>query len=142
MYHPWRALREMPRIDVAWIDLPIGLHAETDGQQIWIDRRLRQVERRCAIAHEVEHIQRGIPCRDDPADEAAVEKATARRLVDVRDLADALAWTTDHDELADCLWVTPAVLTVRLGNLHPAESRYLHTATAHHREDEHHAHTH
>ena len=65
-YHPWRHFRAQAAWTLHWADLPPRLHGYTDfwGGTVTLDRRLRQVERRCTIAHEVAHIERG-PLPDD-----------------------------------------------------------------------------
>lgn len=74
------------------------LHAVT------LDSRLLQVERRSAIAHELVHIERG-PVPRDPwlaaCEELAVEQETARRLIPLDRLVDALAWAHNLHEAAD-----------------------------------------
>jgi Zn-dependent peptidase ImmA (M78 family) len=90
---------------------------------------LSQVERRCTVAHEYVHALRG----DEPAcsawherkQERIVERAAARLLIPLDDLARALAWSDDPHELADDLWVDVDTLTHRLRHLDDAERRYL-----------------
>ena len=36
-----------------------GVAARTDGTDIWIDDRLNEVQEKCAVAHEMEHVRRG-----------------------------------------------------------------------------------
>ncbi|CAN7193416.1 hypothetical protein [Knoellia sp. LjRoot47] len=86
---------------------------------------MTQVERRCVLAHELEHVRRDHRgCQPEPV-ERRVQAAAARYLLpDPHVVADALAWSRCHvGEAADVLWVTPRVLTHRLdpAHLHPAE---------------------
>ena len=135
MHHPWRSLREREDITLHWADLPAPLHAVTDGTTVWMHDRLLQTERRCAIAHELVHIERGTRCVDD-AEEQRVRNITARRLIDTGDLVRAVQWANTVEEAADELWVTPAVLIDRLTGLSPVERAMIDTAvrTAWHQE--------
>lgn len=88
MFHPWRLLREMPQITVIWTELN-HKSALTDGvSQIWLDRRLFQVERRCSLTHELIHIERGHTSRQSAAIEEAVRAETARRLIPSMNCSD------------------------------------------------------
>lgn len=87
---------------------------------------LTQAERRCTIAHETEHIMRGVvPDWCWPREERAVDRAASRKLITIAALADALAWTQDPAEAAEELWVDVAMLLARLANLTEAEGREL-----------------
>lgn len=123
--HPWRELRALAHVVVHYADLkgPWGL---SDGEQrIWMDKDLLQVERRCTLAHELEHIRRGHHGCQDSRTEAAVTAAAARWLLpDPRAVADALVWADGDLALAaDHLWVDEPTLQARLDrrHLHPAE---------------------
>lgn len=135
MHHPWRSLREREDITLHWADLPAPLHAVTDGTTVWMHDRLLQTERRCAIAHELVHIERGTRCVDD-AEEQRVRRITARRLIDTADLIEACKWANTVEEAAEELWVTPEVLTDRLTGLSPIEQALFNHAikTAWHQE--------
>lgn len=131
-YHPWRELRALTHIVVHWRELHPGTWGLTDGYaNIWLDHHLGQVERRCTLAHELEHIRRGHRGCQPPAVEAAVEAAGARRLIpDPHALADALAWARgDLAAAAEELWVDEPTLAARLDrrHLHPAERAILTT---------------
>lgn len=131
MWHPWRALRGMPGVTIQWRrDLPVGLRAATDGQQIVMSSRLLQRERRAALAHELEHIRhcRIVDCTH--RDEAFIRQAAARRLIDIEQLARALVWTQNVEELAEELWVDVDTVRTRLEHLHPAERHYLRRCVA------------
>ncbi len=137
MHHPWGDLRRRPHINLTWTPLPEQLAAVTDGRErIWMDTTLSQVERRCAICHELAHIDLGHACGDDPALELAASKLAARRLIWITDLESVFGWSLQPAEQADILWVTEAVLQVRLEHLHPAERGLLRRAVEHHRESE------
>lgn len=126
--HPWRDLRQLAHVVLHWRDdLPPGRAGGTDGRNVWLALGQSQVQRRCAIAHELVHLRRGHVSCQDPAVETSVRRETARRLIpDVHRIADAMAWSRgDVAEAADELWVTAAVLGDRLGGLHPAERAFL-----------------
>lgn len=129
-HHPWRELRALTGVALHLAHLRPGVHAVTDGHsRIWVDSRLSQVERRSALAHELEHLHRGHRgCQPEPV-ERVVESAAARRLIpNVHRLADALV-CAGHDlhVAAEELWVDVRTLRARLdpAHLHPAERAIL-----------------
>lgn len=125
--HPWRLLRSLPEITLAWHE---------GGDRGWYDPKtktlslrigLDQAERRSTLRHELEHHFRGVRGLDDflEREEAACELAAARYLIDIRKLGEAMAWARCLEELADELWVDEDLVQVRLEHLHPAERAYL-----------------
>lgn len=126
MYHPWRHLRSLGDWDLVWGDLPIGVRGITDHpcRTVELDRVMAQAERRCTIAHEIVHIERG-PMPTDPylaaLEEAAVQREAARRLIPLPRLLAAIRWSRDLHEVADELWVDVDTLAIRMRYLHPAE---------------------
>lgn len=104
------------------------------SKTVTVDKRLLQAERRCTIAHELEHIRRG-PLPTDPVlaarEEAAIDQAVARRLVTLDALAAALAWSSDPHEVAEELWVDVPTLLTRIHHLHPSERAYLNQKLEH-----------
>lgn len=103
-------------------DLPDGLLGYTDLSQgvIVLDRHLTQVERRCTVTHELEHLHRGhVPA--DPRlaarEERTVDELAARRLVSLRDLIDALLLSDNEHDVADELWVDVPTLRTRIAAL-------------------------
>ena len=81
---------------------------------------MSQAERRCTIAHETEHIERGpVPPQQAPREELAIDRTVARLLIpSVRQLVDAMTWADGHLETAaDALWVDDYLLAVRLSSL-------------------------
>lgn len=123
-WHPWRTLREQyPHLRVVTTrHLPAGRHGYNDGRYIWICTSLNQVQRRCALTHEIIHIERGIfPA--DAAEEALVERLTATRMIPFDELLSAFRWHRHPDpaEMAEELWVTVDVLDTRMRYLDPIE---------------------
>lgn len=137
MDHPWRRLRALADWSLQWAHLPEGLLGWADHRTntIALDPCQTQAERRCTIAHELEHVLRG-PVPADPwlaaREESAVGQAAARALISIEALGDALAWSLDVHEVADVLWVDVDTLRTRMQHLHPAERAYLRRRTEHH----------
>lgn len=108
--------------------LPAGRFGLVDWARrvVTVDCRLSAAQRRCTLAHELVHVERG-PVPADPwlaaREEAAVEAEAARRLIGIDALADALAWSSQPAEIADELWVDVQTLMVRVGGLSVAERR-------------------
>lgn len=117
--------------------LPGGLLGLTDhaSRTIRLHSSQSQAERRCTIAHELEHVARG-PMPADPVlavrEESAVEQATARALIELGALGEALAWSLDRHEVAEVLWVDVDTLLTRLTHLHPSKRHYLMRRLEHH----------
>lgn len=123
--HPWRTLGQLDDVVVCWRSgLPGTRHAATDGRNIiWMVKNLLQVERRCALQHELVHLELGHTCRQDAQIEAQVRRMTAERLIPSSMLFHAWKAALSVEEWAESLWVTPAVLYDRLDNLSPDEQR-------------------
>lgn len=115
MHHPWRSLPADWTVEYA--ALPDDLLGECHyaSRTIWLDNRLSQVERRCVLEHERQHML------DPSADEEHVDQAAARSLVPLDALVSALRWSRDLREVAWECWVTLDVLSCRLTHLHPSE---------------------
>ena len=100
-----------------------------DHDTIVLDDRLTQAERRCTLMHELVHRAR----RDDPClpphlaekQERACRERTARLLIRLDDLIDALLWDQQPRALADALWVDEETLQDRLSTLRPDEQDYI-----------------
>ena len=128
IWHPWRHLRHHhEHVTVLFAELPDGLIGYTVLCWFWfvIGASLTQVERRCTLTHELEHIRRG-PLPPDPhlaaREENVVDELAARRLVSLRQLIDALLWSDHEYEVADELWVDVPTLRARIASL-AAEER-------------------
>lgn len=123
-YHPWRHLRDAWRhVDVEHVDdIADDRLGETDGAHlIRLRRRQLQVERRCTLAHELIHLERGDEGECPDATEAEIDREAARRLIPWERLLEAVRWARGMDELADELWVSPKILHARTTALHADE---------------------
>lgn len=127
MYHPWRHLRDLAHVRLEWRHDTHDLgctHFRAD--LITMSTQQTQAERRCTIAHELVHLERGpVPPHLEAREEEVVEREAARRLIDLHDLGEALAWSPYPCEVADELWVDEAMLEARLAGLHPSERAWL-----------------
>lgn len=133
MYDPWRTLWQQPNITVRYDDLGDTLgYCDTHTRTIWLHEAMGTTQRRCTLAHELIHLQRGgLP--DDPVaaaeEEQLVDRITARLLIPHLDeLADVLSHTGSHREAARVLHVDVATLAARLLHLDPGERAFI-TAT-------------
>lgn len=128
MYHPWRHLRSLAAWTVRWASPLSGSRGECHWatKTITLDPRLLQAERRSVLAHELEHVDRGpMPGWARSREEEAVNALAARKLIEIRELGEALAWSLDPHEVADELWVDVPTVEARLRHLHPSEVHYL-----------------
>lgn len=133
MWHPWRHLRSLSSVELAWQDSDDELGCfDFECDKVTITTGMTQAERRCTLTHELIHRERGpFDPRDREREEAIVDREAARRLIDIRKLGETLAWAHDHDEAAEELWVDKPTLRARLRWLHPAERAYLKQRLAH-----------
>jgi hypothetical protein len=95
------------------------------SRTIVLDSGLCQYERRCTLAHEIVHAERGDHCGLTEREEEDVHAEAARRLIALPDLAWAMAWTLDVRELADELWVDEPTMTTRLDRLDEYEHEQI-----------------
>lgn len=126
MFHPWRRVHETPELAVAWADTDlVGCYSFVERRATLASGQL-QAERRCGINHEWWHHHRGpFPESMRAREERLVELLSARELIDLDALGDALVWTTDLTEAAEELWVDVPCLTARLAGLGDDERAYL-----------------
>ncbi|MCC0765675.1 hypothetical protein [Micrococcus luteus] len=76
MFHPWRALRALSHVVVVWSRPHAAAPAATNGADlVWLDPRMTQAERRCALTHELVHLEHGHRGCQPPAVEHAVRPA-------------------------------------------------------------------
>ncbi|WP_338020921.1 hypothetical protein [Rhodococcus sp. YH1] len=95
---------------------------------IYLDCRLNQTGRRCTLTHEIIHLERG-PVPHHPyfaaIEEHIVEVLSARRLITLPHLLDALAWTQHPFELAEELWTDVDTVTTRVQHLTREERAHI-----------------
>jgi hypothetical protein len=128
-YDPWRALGECEGVRLVVADLPGTLRGQIDfaTRTITLHPRLLPVERRCTLAHELVHLERGpVLVRLTPREERIVATIAARRLLPIEALADALRWSDDPHVLADELAVDVRTVRVRLATLSDDERAFVH----------------
>ena len=87
-----------------------------------LDPDMNQAERRCTAWHEAIHARRG-----DTSCHPSVHRQVARDLITVHELAAALLVheESDHEALAETLWVDVDTYVTRINHLHPSERGYL-----------------
>lgn len=130
--HPWRLLRSLPEVTLAWHEGGDAGWFDHDTLTMSIRRGMTQAERRSTVRHELEHYNRGrVWAAWREREERACELAAARDLIDLTKLGEALAWASTPAEVADELWVDVALLEMRMRHLHPVERAYLRARLAH-----------
>lgn len=97
-----------------------GVAARTDGVDIWIDDRLNEVQEKCAIAHEEEHIRQGHSTVQPEAVEMQVRYTVARRLLPLSVLGSCSGSTLA--QAARSQGVTRQVLMDRAATLTDAQA--------------------
>lgn len=101
------------------MELPAGLLGcvDHDKRIIWLTTGMTQSERRCTLAHELGHLERG-PAPVDPAaaeaEERAIDEWAARLLIPRCALVRAFQWSQYLEEIAEELWVDLKMLRARL----------------------------
>lgn len=73
-------------VQVFRVRLRDGVASLTDGVDIWLDDRLNEVQERCAIAHELEHIARGQGSAQTEPVEMSVRYTVAQKLLPLETL--------------------------------------------------------
>lgn len=137
-YDPWADLHARPHIccDAHSVELPVGQGWWLpDVLGIVLDRRLTRVERRCALAHELRHVdhddeQVAHIGPDGPRlarrQEARADREAAHRLIELGALAASLRAHPDNPAaVAEELDVTTDVLHCRLDTMAPPERARL-----------------
>ena len=128
-WHPWRwALHHHPHTPITICALPDDLDGAWTTQGIFLSDRLGQTGRRVTLTHELVHLHRGPAVHGIPhIEERAVDALTARLLIPLERLADALAWCgwQANDECAEELWVDLPTLLDRIAGLTPIEREWL-----------------
>jgi len=118
-YNPWWDANERhPDIHIEWHPIyPVRAAWCPTERVILVDEDINDIERRCALAHELAHIDTADAqtalCWFSSRQETAADRLAAERLVGVDEIADALRWTNAVTELAQAVGVTPNVLRLR-----------------------------
>ena len=133
-WNPWRELRGRPwlRLLFAQLDCPAFIEqCDDETRLVVLDARLDRRARRCALAHELVHDERGVlfppgaPLGLIDKEELAVERTVAARLVPERELSAFVARVRGLGEavtaglVGDEFDVTVEVATVALRSLTP-----------------------
>lgn len=124
-YDPWSHAHSL-NVPVHTVRLPDGFRAVTDGRSVWLDDRLTRTEARCALAHELVHIEQGHHGPQPAAVEHQVRGAAARRLVQWGAILRYLGSQCTPHHAADDLGVTEETLRDRLHHATPNELHTLH----------------
>ncbi|HEU5270905.1 MAG TPA: ImmA/IrrE family metallo-endopeptidase [Jatrophihabitans sp.] len=137
-YDPWRDVRlNWPEVRVVIERMTGDLlgEARDGGAVIALRAGTSAAQRRCTLAHEIVHLERGL--RDCGQwlhrEEQAVHRTAARRLITLADLVAALrdlGGADDPGALAQALDVDRETLSVRLATLDRDERRALRRALA------------
>lgn len=134
-YDPFEELASLPRIRLVWqqLDGRLGEYRHVI-REIALDPRMHRRQRRCTLAHELQHAMRGdVPCVSpvlERRQERIVERAAALRLIPLDALTEALRWARDRVELAETLDVDLAMLDARLASLGSHELEAVERAIA------------
>lgn len=117
MYDPGAdALARYPEFTVRHRELG-GIPAATSRRQhvILIDKEMLRRDQRCALAHELAHLDlaHSSPICEGKEERHADELAAAR-MIPLSRLADALTWALSFDEVADELGVTTTLARRRI----------------------------
>lgn len=128
-YDPWEDLgRRHPEIHVDWCWDGSARAAWVPCEKvILINRDLTKVQRRCALAHEIAHIDCGddgvSTCWFSARQESAADQLAADRLVALDDLLRVSRWCGTNGEAAEALDVTLDVLVLRARTMNGADLR-------------------
>jgi hypothetical protein len=130
-YDPWADLaRNWPDVEVVLEPMRGTLLGELRYPVIALRAGTSAAQRRCTLAHELVHLERGVTdCGPWAArEELAVHAAAARRLIRLDDLATAVRAAgpaPGAGVLAQALDVDRQTLTLRVEQLTPHERRVL-----------------
>lgn len=104
------------------VRMPDGVAARTDGVDIWVDDRLNDVQRKCAIEHELEHISRGHSTVQTEDVEMSVRFEVAKKLLPLDDIVGVCKKGKSLKMIARDLGVTRQVLMDRAATLTDAQA--------------------
>jgi Zn-dependent peptidase ImmA (M78 family) len=124
------ALR-MPSLTITVSRLPDGVSAYyyPELDTIVLDDRLSEAGKRCTLMHELVHRalqdDGDLPDRYDVQQERRCRHMTARALIDIFDLGEAVQWGEDRHEQAEHLVVDLETLADRYEAMTADEAAYL-----------------
>jgi hypothetical protein len=99
------------------VRMPDGVPARTDGVDIYVDYRLDEIQTRCAVEHELVHIEYGHSTLQSEAVEMAVRYETAKRLLPLDKIVGVCKNGKNLGTIARELGVTKQVLMDRAATL-------------------------
>ena len=120
-YAPAAVLEELGIVIVrAWLRDTWGAWSPEHGRVV-VASGLSQVQERCVLAHELEHVYaRDADCGglgERIRQERSADREAARKLIAISDLAEVAQWAPDMHTAAAELRVTERLLEVRLDDL-------------------------
>lgn len=125
-WNPWAALAERVHLKLRWVEHGRRGCINFATREIQLRRSMAPEERRCVLSHELVHDERGpVPRWLTAREESAVRLESARRLIGLDDLADALLWSSFITEVAEQLAVDVPTLQARLTGLSEVEREQL-----------------
>lgn len=125
-WNPWRELSNRPEVKLEWIHRGKRGCIDFTTRTITLRYSMPFEERRCVIAHELVHDERGdVPRWMKPREEAAVRRESARRLITLDELERALRWAEYIEDAAEELRVDVPTLQARLADLTEDERAHL-----------------
>lgn len=130
-YSPWADLTALGvTVEYDTLRAPRRGYWDPATRTVVLHAGLLQDERRCTLAHELIHVERGDDGRcasswHESRLEQLVHALAARRLIALADLRFALALSRHEHDLAEELWVDRYTLQVRLATLTGQERRTL-----------------
>lgn len=131
MISPGEIALRIPALTITTCRLPDGVKAYyyPEIDTIVLDDRLSEAEKRCTLMHELVHRRMqddgDLPDHLDVVQEKRCREETARQLIDIFDLADALVWSNDPHEQAEHLFVDLETLADRKHYLNRDEEGYI-----------------
>lgn len=129
MIDPGALALQIPSLTITTALLPDGVDAYyyPEIDTVVLDQRLTEAGKRCALMHELVHRQLAddLPTGFDRWQEKRCRDITARALINIVDLGDAVMWSVEVEEQAEHLHVNTDTLLDRLRYLTPDEEGYL-----------------
>jgi len=113
----WGALLDFAASVIVWTRPHSTIPAATVGGTIFIDPQLTASETKCALMHELIHLELGHGGCQPASVEREVQLMAARRLVTFEDLQRVAGWSRNPSEMAEELGVTEQVVMDRIATL-------------------------